>query len=133
MKFQSPVLVVLGTALLTRGGANAFVPSSSFVTRPSSVVTTHDKSVSYTMPAAPASSTRNTALQMNLVDRFMRVAKANMNTVLMNLEGPEKIMNQAVEDMQVRKRFPLSNMFLCDFSETNRNYCFLWLFSSRVT
>lgn len=38
---------------------------------------------------------------MNLFDRFTRVAKANINNVLKNLEDPEKIMNQAVEDMQV--------------------------------
>lgn len=37
---------------------------------------------------------------MNLFDRFSRVAKSNLNNVLKNLEDPEKIMNQAVEDMQ---------------------------------
>lgn len=37
---------------------------------------------------------------MNLFDRFQRVAKSNINNVLKNLEDPEKIMNQAVEDMQ---------------------------------
>lgn len=37
---------------------------------------------------------------MNLFDRFTRVAKSNINNVLKNLEDPEKIMNQAVEDMQ---------------------------------
>jgi len=37
---------------------------------------------------------------MNLFDRFSRVAKSNINNVLKNLEDPEKIMNQAVEDMQ---------------------------------
>jgi hypothetical protein len=39
---------------------------------------------------------------MNLFDRFTRVAKSNLNNILKNLEDPEKIMNQAVEDMQVR-------------------------------
>jgi len=39
---------------------------------------------------------------MNLFDRFSRVAKSNLNNVLKTLEDPEKIMNQAVEDMQVR-------------------------------
>ena len=38
---------------------------------------------------------------MNLFDRFSRVAKSNINNVLKTLEDPEKIMNQAVEDMQV--------------------------------
>lgn len=43
------------------------------------------------------------ALHMNLFDRFQRVAKANLNNVLQNLEDPEKIMTQALEDMQVSK------------------------------
>jgi hypothetical protein len=38
---------------------------------------------------------------MNLFDRFQRVAKANLNNVLKSLEDPEKIMTQALEDMQV--------------------------------
>jgi len=38
---------------------------------------------------------------MNLFDRFTRVAKSNLNNVLKGLEDPEKIMTQAVEDMQV--------------------------------
>lgn len=46
-------------------------------------------------------STRSSELNMNLFDRFQRVAKANLNNVLKNLEDPEKILNQAVEDMQV--------------------------------
>ncbi|EED94976.1 predicted protein [Thalassiosira pseudonana CCMP1335] len=37
---------------------------------------------------------------MNLFDRFTRVAKSNINNVLKSLEDPEKIMNQALEDMQ---------------------------------
>jgi len=37
---------------------------------------------------------------MNLFDRFQRVAKANLNNVLKTLEDPEKIMTQALEDMQ---------------------------------
>jgi len=53
----------------------------------------------------PASSTTityrcNSALSMNLFDRFSRVAKSNINNVLKTMEDPEKIMNQAVEDMQ---------------------------------
>lgn len=37
---------------------------------------------------------------MNLFDRFSRVAKSNLNNVLKTMEDPEKILNQAVEDMQ---------------------------------
>lgn len=41
-------------------------------------------------------------LHMGLLDRFTRVAKASLNDVLNKIEDPEKIMNQALEDMQVR-------------------------------
>ena len=51
--------------------------------------------------STPAYYGSNTSLQMNLFDRFSRVAKSNLNNVLKNLEDPEKIMNQALEDMQV--------------------------------
>jgi len=36
----------------------------------------------------------------NLFDRFARVAKANVNSVLKKLEDPEKVMEQALDDMQ---------------------------------
>lgn len=36
-----------------------------------------------------------------MFDRFSRVAKANINGVLKSMEDPEKILNQAMEDMQV--------------------------------
>jgi len=49
--------------------------------------------------ALPAGQS-TTALSMNLFDRFSRVAKSNLNNVLKNLEDPEKIMGQALEDMQ---------------------------------
>ena len=44
----------------------------------------------------------STSLSMNLFDRFQRVVKSNINDVLKNLEDPEKIMTQALDDMQVR-------------------------------
>ena len=50
------------------------------------------------------SSIQRSALSMNLFDRFTRVAKSNINNVLKSLEDPEKIMNQALEDMQVIKK-----------------------------
>ena len=37
---------------------------------------------------------------MNIADRFFRVVKSNINTVLQNLEDPEKVLDQAVNDMQ---------------------------------
>lgn len=36
----------------------------------------------------------------NLFDRFVRVTKANVNKVLQGLEDPEKVLDQAVDDMQ---------------------------------
>ena len=42
-----------------------------------------------------------TALQMNLFDRFSRVAKSNLNELANKLEDPEKIMDQAIQEMQV--------------------------------
>jgi hypothetical protein len=77
--------------LASLGSSHAFSTSSSFTRR---------------MPAPPtclssSPSCRSTALSMNLFDRFQRVAKANLNNVLQSLEDPEKIMTQALEDMQV--------------------------------
>lgn len=39
-------------------------------------------------------------LSMNMMDRFFRVVKSNVNSVLSNLEDPEKVLEQAVNDMQ---------------------------------
>lgn len=39
-------------------------------------------------------------LSMNMMDRFFRVVKSNINGVLSNLEDPEKVLEQAVNDMQ---------------------------------
>ena len=48
----------------------------------------------------PFPSSSSTAL-FNLFDRFARVAKSNLNNLAKNLEDPEKIMTQALTDMQV--------------------------------
>jgi hypothetical protein len=37
----------------------------------------------------------------NIFERVVRVAKANINNALKNLEDPEKVMTQALKDMQV--------------------------------
>lgn len=60
----------------------------------------------------------SSALQMNLFDRFTRVVKGNLNTVLQSLEDPEKIMTQAVEDMQVRTRECDRYIFLYMYKES---------------
>lgn len=93
-------MVRLATAsaflLFACSSANAFAPA----TTGSSFVQTRTAFVRPVVVARAASTT--TTLNMNLFDRFSRVAKANINSVLKNLEDPEKILNQAVEDMQVR-------------------------------
>lgn len=86
MNFRTALLLVASLA-----SSDAFSTSSSFTRR--------------TLPsAAPSayrsSSSSSSALSMNLFDRAARVAKSNINNVLKTLEDPEKIMNQAVEDMQ---------------------------------
>ena len=58
--------------------------------------------VSTVAPPARYHASSSTVLHMNLFDRFQRVAKSNLNNILKNLEDPEKIMEQALEDMQVR-------------------------------
>lgn len=39
-------------------------------------------------------------LSMNMFDRFARVVSSNINNVIKSLEDPEKILEQAVNDMQ---------------------------------
>ena len=79
MRIQASV-----AALAALASCHGFAPSSSFVGR----------------PAAVAQVQSGSALSMNLFDRAARVAKSNLNNVLKGMEDPEKIMNQAVEDMQ---------------------------------
>mmetsp|Transcript_19460 Transcript_19460/g.41619 ORF Transcript_19460/g.41619 Transcript_19460/m.41619 type:complete len:304 (+) Transcript_19460:122-1033(+) len=87
MNFRTALLLVASLA-----SSHAFSTTSSFTRRLPSPPTTpcHASSPSY----------RSTALSMNLFDRFQRVAKSNINNVLKSLEDPEKIMTQALEDMQ---------------------------------
>ena len=55
---------------------------------------------------SPTTTTNsNVVLQMNLFDRFARVAKSNLNELANKLEDPEKIMEQAIEEMQVSQLF----------------------------
>eukprot|EP00591_Stephanopyxis_turris_P004976 CAMPEP_0195514498 /NCGR_PEP_ID=MMETSP0794_2-20130614/5864_1 /TAXON_ID=515487 /ORGANISM="Stephanopyxis turris, Strain CCMP 815" /LENGTH=314 /DNA_ID=CAMNT_0040642753 /DNA_START=46 /DNA_END=990 /DNA_ORIENTATION=- len=90
--FASSALLAL---ILTSSSftTSAFTPSSTFVR----------KTVGKSYQCANNNVARTyggSALSMNLFDRFSRVAKSNLNNVLKNLEDPEKIMSQAVEDMQ---------------------------------
>lgn len=84
MNFRTALLLVASLA-----PSYAFSTTSSFTRQLQSSASCHS-SPSY----------RSSALSMNLFDRFQRVAKSNINNVLKSLEDPEKIMTQAVEDMQ---------------------------------
>jgi hypothetical protein len=89
--------LMLSTALCV----DAYVTSisrSSFVARRSPTLRTHN---TQNQPSTTITTT-TTTLHMNLFDRFSRVAKSNLNNILQSLEDPEKIMTQALEDMQVR-------------------------------
>jgi len=77
---------------------DAFVPT--FVAPRHALPAVYKAGGNLPVSSRPASKT---ALQMNLFDRFSRVAKSNLNNILKNLEDPEKIMTQALEDMQVRR------------------------------
>mmetsp|Transcript_16584 Transcript_16584/g.47511 ORF Transcript_16584/g.47511 Transcript_16584/m.47511 type:complete len:333 (-) Transcript_16584:75-1073(-) len=47
-----------------------------------------------------SSSSSSTVLHANLVDRFIRVTRGNVNSILSKFEDPEKVMDQALVDMQ---------------------------------
>jgi phage shock protein A len=51
-------------------------------------------------PAVSLARRRTPVLNMNMFDRFKRVAEANINNVLGKMEDPEKVLAQAVEDLQ---------------------------------
>lgn len=51
-------------------------------------------------PTAHLSSMQLRA-QGNPVDRFFRVVRSNVNKLVSNMEDPEKVIVQAVSDMQV--------------------------------
>jgi len=108
----SSINMKLGSAsvvLLTLGASTeAFTPSSSSFTPSSTLVQRVPKYTDGTVTTyqqgfgvQPMSTSRHgTALQMNLFNRFVKVSQANALKVLQSLEAPEKIMNQALVDMQ---------------------------------
>jgi phage shock protein A len=104
MKFHSSVLA-LATLL---AATDAFVPSStgsvsSTFVRLGDPTPVETSTRGYGLqPMVPvSSSTRQaTVLHASLLDRFFKVAQSNILTVVKHLESPEKIMNQAMIDMQ---------------------------------
>mmetsp|Transcript_1795 Transcript_1795/g.2732 ORF Transcript_1795/g.2732 Transcript_1795/m.2732 type:complete len:326 (-) Transcript_1795:247-1224(-) len=84
--------------------SSAFAPShtsSSFIQKQQQLPSAYTPAGK--LPSTSSSSrarSSSSSLNMNLFDRFARVAKANANNILQKMEDPEKILNQAVEDMQ---------------------------------
>jgi len=83
----------------------ALAASSQAFVSPSFVAPRHQLPAAFShesnlMKSKSAPRVANTAMKMNLFDRFVRVTKANVDGVLKKMEDPEKIMGQALEDMQ---------------------------------
>jgi phage shock protein A len=95
------VLTAAMCLALTASSTQAFV-SPSFVGRNNALPATYAPGANLVASTTTTDRSTSTTLQMsNLFDRFSRVAKSNLNNILKNLEDPEKIMSQALEDMQV--------------------------------
>jgi len=62
--------------------------------------TTNSKLITSSTKFVRSQYTQRGVVSMNIFDRFSRVAKANINNVLNKWEDPEKVLNQAVEDLQ---------------------------------
>lgn len=106
MKFHYSVLTA---AALLAASADGFVPGTHSSFTPSTTtlqrvaspaVTTFREQQGFGVVQPLHSSRQDTVLQMNLVNRFVKVAQSNVLKVIQSLEAPEKIMNQAMIDMQ---------------------------------
>ena len=86
---------VLCVVALTASSSDAFTVGPQF--QQSAAAANH--AAARRTRTAPSSS--NVILHANLFDRFARVAKSNLNNLAGKLEDPEKIMEQALEEMQV--------------------------------
>lgn len=91
-RVQSALLLAATLAL-----AGAF-PAS--LARQSRCVATHSLMRAPVQLAVRRAAVSRAAVEANLGDRFVRLVKANLNKVLSNAEDPEKLLDQAVVDMQ---------------------------------
>jgi hypothetical protein len=107
-------LVVLSLLALTT--CEAFVPTTKSQMASGNVMATTRGAKSAFVPLFQGGgshipmgihTTTTTALSMigngNLIDRFTRVVKSNINKFVSSIENPEKIIVQAVDDMQVSR------------------------------
>jgi len=88
MRTISLVLLHAGVGAALVAGLNHRLPLHS-LQRPAALLSSD----------APCSR-RGAAVSMNLGERFVRLVKSNVNDLINNLEDPEKVLEQAVADMQ---------------------------------
>lgn len=101
MKFGIALVTLFAATEAFAPSASSFTPSSTFVQRIPPSADGMATSYHQGLGVQPMSTTRHaTALQMNLFNRFAKVTQANALRVLQSLEKPEKIMEQALVDMQ---------------------------------
>mmetsp|Transcript_14405 Transcript_14405/g.33506 ORF Transcript_14405/g.33506 Transcript_14405/m.33506 type:complete len:319 (+) Transcript_14405:60-1016(+) len=96
-------MMIVSTNYLTSSTLALAIMSSCMISHAGAFAPIHHPSTArLTVPQQVGSHTAAsaTALQANLFDRFYRVSKASANSVLQRFEDPEKIMAQALEDMQ---------------------------------
>lgn len=96
----NPFLSLLLLLLLSTPSQSFLPPLSTPVT--STFTSSHRHSPPRTpfLSRHPPSPSNSPTSLYNLFDRFARVAKSNLNNIAKKLEDPEKIMTQALEDMQ---------------------------------
>lgn len=103
---------LLATTSVPGGGVEAFVPVIHNKSPPSAAQSSFAAGtpviVGPTSTSTPTGRTGGTSLSMmaigngNLVDRLFRVVRSNVNKFVASIENPEKVIVQAVDDMQVR-------------------------------
>lgn len=99
---KTPTHALLIAALASRT-AHAFAPLPPHHPTRVAVAQAQEVSSPTNAPGFTPLRTPNTALYAgsgNLFDRFFRVTRGNLNNLLSQFEDPEKVMDQAVVDMQ---------------------------------
>jgi phage shock protein A len=91
---KGPLLLLLQSALVGVGTVGAF-QQACVARRSADAVSAFVPHCRAAAPAAPRA-----AVSANMADRFVRLVKANVNKALSNAEDPEKVLDQAVIDMQ---------------------------------
>lgn len=92
---RSVVLVVASAA-----GSAAFVPLAGSAPHVVADCASFAAAAASVMRPALLRMPRANTAEMNLGERFVRLVKSNVNELLSNLEDPEKVLEQAVVDMQ---------------------------------